>query len=68
MPPVVGVHEGVAVLPRVRHRLQEGDTVDHAAARLEAMGNHVMGPRIAPVDRQRLAPQRLCLVDAVALL
>ena len=67
MPPVVGVHEGVAVLPRIRHRLQEGDAIDHAAARLQAMGDDVMRPGIAPVDGQCLAPQRLGLVDAIAL-
>ena len=47
MPPVVGVHEGVAVLPGVGHRLQEGHALQQPAARLEAMGD----ARGAPTDR-----------------
>ena len=68
MPPIVGVHEGVAALPGVGHRFQEGHALQHLAARFQAMGDGVMRPRIAAVHRERLARDGLGLVEAIALL
>ena len=68
MPPIVGVHEGVAALPGVGHLTQEGDSLQHLAARFQAMGDGVVRPRIAAVHRQRAAGRGLGLLDAVALL
>ena len=68
MPPVVGVHEGVAALPGVGHRFEEGHALEHLAARLQAMGDGVMRPGIAAVDRERGARDLLGLVEAIALL
>ena len=67
MPPVVGVHERVAVVPGVGDGTEEGDAFQHPAARFQAVRNGVMRPRIAAVDRQPLARGGLGLVEAIAL-
>ncbi len=67
VPPVVRLHEGVAVAPGVGHRVEEGDALQHPAARFEAMGDGVMRPRIVAVERQPLARGGLGLVEAIAL-
>ena len=68
VPPVVGVHEGVAADPGVGHRFQEGHALQHLAARFQAMGDRVVRPRIAAIQGERLARHGLGLVEAIALL
>ena len=68
MPPIVGIHEGIAVLPGVGHRLHERHAFNHAAARLQAMRDHVVRPGIAALHLDRLAGMGVGLVEAIALL
>ena len=68
MPPVVGVQEGIAVLPRVGDRLQESDALDQPPARLEAMRQRMMRPRVLALHLDRAARMRLGLVEPIALL
>ena len=68
VPPVVRLHERIAVAPGVGHGTEEGDALQHAAARLQAMGDGVMRPRVVAVERQPVARRGLGLVEAIALL
>jgi hypothetical protein len=68
MPPIVRVHEGVAVLPRIADRLEERHALDQPPARLEAMRQRVMRPRILALHLDRPAGLCLRLVEPIALL
>ena len=67
MPPVVRIHEGVAVLPGIGEAFHPGETLVHPALSLHHMGDGMVGPGISAIHLHRPASGGLGFLEAVAL-